>query len=93
LHVCLTSALDRGEYAASRPGHFTSWEIDPGTHLVGPRAGLDAVAKRIPCSGLPIRSLVTTLTELPQTSPTELSSPEALLSRVKGSMSAEIQPR
>jgi hypothetical protein len=41
----LTSALDGGEWSVSRLGRFT-----PGTHWiggwVGPRAGLDAVAKR-----------------------------------------------
>jgi hypothetical protein len=50
----LTSALDGGEWSASRPGPFTPVEITPGNHwtggCVGPRAGLDAVAKRkIPC--------------------------------------------
>jgi hypothetical protein len=43
----LTSALDRGEWSASRPGPFTPRERDPGTHRiggwVGSRAGLDAV--------------------------------------------------
>jgi hypothetical protein len=46
----LTSALDGGEWSASRPGRYTSRERAPGTHWiggwVGPRAGLDAVAKR-----------------------------------------------
>jgi hypothetical protein len=42
----LTSALDGGEWSASRPGHaFTPGEKTPGTHWtggwVGPRAGLD----------------------------------------------------
>jgi hypothetical protein len=45
LHALLTSALDAGELSALRPGRFT-----PGTHSirgwVGPRAGIDAVAKR-----------------------------------------------
>jgi hypothetical protein len=40
-------ALDGGEWSASRPGHFTIGEIDPGIHWivgwVGPRAGLDTV--------------------------------------------------
>jgi hypothetical protein len=31
----LTSALDGGQRSASRPGRFTSWEIDPGTHWIG----------------------------------------------------------
>jgi hypothetical protein len=46
----LTSALDGGEWSASRPGHFTSRERVAGTHWiggwVGPRAVLDAVVKR-----------------------------------------------
>jgi hypothetical protein len=44
------SALDRGEWSASRPCHFTPGERAPGTHWiggwVGPRVGLDAVEKR-----------------------------------------------
>jgi hypothetical protein len=46
----LTSALDGGEWSASRSGRFTPRERDPGTHWiggwVGPRAVLDAVVKR-----------------------------------------------
>jgi hypothetical protein len=46
----LTSALDGGEWSASLPCHFTPKEIAPGTHWiggwVGPRAVLNAVAKR-----------------------------------------------
>jgi hypothetical protein len=46
----LTSALDGGEWSASRPGRFTTREIAPGTHWigiwVGPRAVLDTVVKR-----------------------------------------------
>jgi hypothetical protein len=46
----LTSALDGGEWSASRPGRFTPRERAPGTHwlggCVGPRAVLDAVVKR-----------------------------------------------
>jgi hypothetical protein len=46
----LTSALDGGEWPASRPGRFTSRHIAPDTHWiggwVGPRAVLDAVVKR-----------------------------------------------
>jgi hypothetical protein len=45
-----TSALDRGEWSASRPGRFTPRESAPGAHWiggwVGPRAVLDAVVKR-----------------------------------------------
>jgi hypothetical protein len=43
----LTSALDGGEWSASRLGHFIPGERAPGTHCiggwVGPRAGLYAV--------------------------------------------------
>jgi hypothetical protein len=46
----LTSALDGGEWSASRPGRFTPGEIVPGTHWIGgwagPGAGLDAMEKR-----------------------------------------------
>jgi len=46
----LTSALDEVEWSASRLGRFTSLGKASGTHLVGggvgPRVGLDAVAKR-----------------------------------------------
>jgi hypothetical protein len=46
----LTSALDGGEWSASRPGSFTPRERAPGTHWiggwVGPRAVLDAVVER-----------------------------------------------
>jgi hypothetical protein len=46
----LTSALDGGEWSASRPGRFTHRERAPGVHWtggwVGPRAVLDAVVKR-----------------------------------------------
>jgi hypothetical protein len=46
----LTSALDAGEWSASRPGLFTNRERAPGTlwigGWVGPRAVLDAVVKR-----------------------------------------------
>jgi hypothetical protein len=46
----LTSALDRGEWSASRPGRFIPRERVPGTHWiggsVGPRAVLDAAVKR-----------------------------------------------
>jgi hypothetical protein len=45
-----TSALDRGEWSASRPGRaFIPGEMTPGTHCtggwVGPRAGLDTEAR------------------------------------------------
>jgi hypothetical protein len=46
----LTSALDRGEWSASRPSYFTSGEESPGTHWIGgwvdPKAGLDATGKK-----------------------------------------------
>jgi hypothetical protein len=46
----LTSALDAGEWSASRPGRFTPKEGSPFTHYiggwVGPRASLDTVVKR-----------------------------------------------
>jgi hypothetical protein len=49
LHSFLTSALDGGEWSASRPGCITPRERAPGTHWiggwVGPRAVLDAVVK------------------------------------------------
>jgi hypothetical protein len=50
LHASLTSALDGGEWLASRPDSFTPRERASGTHWiggwVGPRALLDAVVKR-----------------------------------------------
>jgi hypothetical protein len=46
----LTSALDEGDWSASRPGRFTPMERAPVTHWiggwVGPRTGLDTVSKR-----------------------------------------------
>jgi hypothetical protein len=46
----LTSALDGGEWSASRPGRSTPRERVPGTHWVGgsvgPRAVLNTVVKR-----------------------------------------------
>jgi hypothetical protein len=50
LHTLLTSALDGGEWSASRRGRFTPRRRVPGSHWiggwVGPSAGLDAVVKR-----------------------------------------------
>jgi len=50
LHQFLTSALDGGEWSASRPGRFSLREGAPGTHWIGGwvglKAGLDTVAKR-----------------------------------------------
>jgi len=44
VHVFLTSALDRGEWSASRPCRFTPGERAPGYRWMGgwvaPRAGL-----------------------------------------------------
>jgi hypothetical protein len=46
----LTSALDGGEWSASRPGRFIPRERAPGIYWIGgwmgPRAGLDAVVRR-----------------------------------------------
>jgi hypothetical protein len=46
----LTSAVDGGEWSASRPGRLTRRKRASGTHWiggwVGPRAFLDTVAKR-----------------------------------------------
>jgi hypothetical protein len=42
----LTSALDGGEGSASRFSSFTPGERAPNRHL-GPRAGLEAVKKKI----------------------------------------------
>jgi hypothetical protein len=43
----LTSALDGGEWSASRPDRFNPRERAPGAHWIGgPRAVLDAVVKR-----------------------------------------------
>jgi hypothetical protein len=50
LHAFLTSALNGGEWSASRPGRFTPRETAPGTHWIGgwmdPKASVDAVVKR-----------------------------------------------
>jgi hypothetical protein len=46
----LTSALDGGEWSASRPGRFIPRERAPRTHWIGGRVGhravLEAVVKR-----------------------------------------------
>jgi hypothetical protein len=46
-----TSALDGGEWPASRPCHFTPRETAPAPHCiegrVDPRAGVDAMEKRL----------------------------------------------
>jgi hypothetical protein len=51
LHIFLTSALDGGDWSASLSGRFTSRERATGSHWiggwVGPRAGSDAMVKRI----------------------------------------------
>jgi hypothetical protein len=41
----LISALYRGKWSASRPGRFNPEERAPGYRWVGPRAGLEAIAK------------------------------------------------
>jgi hypothetical protein len=61
-----TSALDGGEWSASRPGRFIPGEIAPSTLWIGgwvdPTVGIDDVEKRemLPCresnSGHPARS-------------------------------------
>jgi hypothetical protein len=47
--ILLTSALDGGEWSASRPDRFTPMERAPDTHWlggwVGPTAVLDAVVR------------------------------------------------
>jgi hypothetical protein len=48
--LSLTSALDRGEWSSSRPGHFTTREGVAGTHWIGGWVGsrdvLDSAAKK-----------------------------------------------
>jgi hypothetical protein len=50
LHIFFISALDEGDWLASRPGRFTSGERAAGTHYIegclGPRTGLDDVERR-----------------------------------------------
>jgi hypothetical protein len=50
IHIYFTSALDGGEWSASRPGRFNHGETAPGTNWIGvsvdPRAGLDDVEKK-----------------------------------------------
>jgi hypothetical protein len=43
LHAFLNSALDGGEWSASRPGRFTLRERAPGTHWIGVWVGFRAV--------------------------------------------------
>jgi hypothetical protein len=63
IHIFLTSALDGGEWSASRPGSFTPGERAPATHLIGswvdPKAGLGDVGKRkfLTLPGLELRPL------------------------------------
>lgn len=68
-------ALNGGGLSHSCPGHFTSMEGAPGTHLIGDcvglRSGLDMTTKRkspYPCQewnpGHPVSSWVAVLTEL-----------------------------
>jgi hypothetical protein len=55
----LTSALDGGDWSATRPGRFTPGETAPGTHYtgvwLGPRAGL-YVMEKIKISAIKPRS-------------------------------------
>jgi hypothetical protein len=50
LHAFLTSALDVGDWSASRSNRFAPEEIVPDTNWiggwVGPRAGLETAIKR-----------------------------------------------
>jgi hypothetical protein len=46
LHIFFISALDGGEWSASRPGLFNPRERFPGTHWRGGWVGLDAVVRR-----------------------------------------------
>jgi hypothetical protein len=75
LHAFLTSALDRGEWSASRSGRFTPGERASVTHWIGgwvdPRAGLDDVERinlllemEPKFRGYKTRSIVATVTEL-----------------------------
>jgi hypothetical protein len=72
-HSFLISAVDGGEWSASYPDRFTPRERAPSTHWiggwVGPRAGLDGVAKTkllFPCRNRVVQPIayVTTLTGL-----------------------------
>jgi hypothetical protein len=49
MKVLLTSEVERGEWSALHPGHFTPRERAPSTHWigawVGPRASMDAVER------------------------------------------------
>jgi hypothetical protein len=63
IHAFLTSALDGGEWSASRPGRFTSGETNPGTYSiwgwVGLEAGLGTLKGRkesLPLQGIEPRS-------------------------------------
>jgi hypothetical protein len=70
----LISALDGGEWSASRPGRSTPWERALGIHWtgswVGPRVGQDAVVNRkmlLPCrESNPCRPAFTELPRLHQ---------------------------
>jgi hypothetical protein len=63
IHVFLTSALVEGEWSASGPCRFTTWERASGTHWIGgwmnPKASLDDVEKRklLTLPGLELRTL------------------------------------
>jgi len=53
LHALLTSALDGGEWSASRPGRFNPGNPWTGG-WVGPSAGLNTVTKRINPNTAPV---------------------------------------
>jgi hypothetical protein len=60
IHIFLTSALDGGEWSATRLYRFTPGKRAPGTHWiggwVGSRAGLDDVEKIIDPTGTRTRT-------------------------------------
>jgi len=57
LHACLTMALDRREWSASQPSHFTPRERAPCTYQIGdweaPRACLYVMVNRKESVSLP----------------------------------------
>jgi len=62
LRTFLTSALNAGDWSATRPGRFTAGERTAGIHWlgsrIGRRTGLDAEVKRknLPLPGIESRS-------------------------------------
>jgi hypothetical protein len=61
IYTLFTSALARGKWSVSRPGHFTPGERASDTlwigDWVGPRAGLDNMKKILDLPGLELRPL------------------------------------